>query len=157
MHGAFSYGRLLALAAAFAVFGGTLPARADGLDMVTSFPSGTSKLVVADYVDGDTTIGLLAITPAEGKGISFAFDRDEWAAMIGLWRKASDTPSGPWKVAGSMAETGTSDPSVLIVYAGTVFSFVIAQPSRSAVISLTRGDGPNFEAALNRVLSHITP
>lgn len=102
MHTAIWYGRLLMLAAAFAVFGGTLPARADGLEKVASFTSGTSQLVVDDFTQGAETVGLLGITPAVGKTISFAFKRDEWLAFIALWKKAAATSSGPWTIAAAL-------------------------------------------------------
>lgn len=158
MQKARSYGRLLALVAAFGVLGTALPARAAGqLIEIATFTSGGAQLKVDTYTSDGSTVGLLGISPAAGKRISFAFNRSEWTALIALWKKAAATQPGAWTIAGSMSETGTTEPSFLVLYAGSALNLVIDEPTNSAVFSLARTDDPAFETALGRALDSLTP
>jgi hypothetical protein len=157
MRRAVSLCRLLVLATALTAFGGTAPAAAAGtVNNVGSITNGAAELDTVIYTDTDgSKVGLLGITGADGKKISFAFRRDEWVSLIALWKQTATAPSTAWKMVGTMAETETTEPSFLIMYAGATYSIVIADPTHSEVFSLARSDGPAFETALGRVLNGL--
>ena len=117
--------------------------------------AGSAQLSVDTYTDGDT-VGLIGLVDTDGKRISFAFRRDEWLALIALWKKTAAMPAGNWKMVGSMAEVGTTVPSFLIMYAGPAYSVVIADPTHSIVFSLARADAASFESALGRALDRLS-
>jgi hypothetical protein len=150
--------RLLVLVVAFVIFGATLPARADGqLEEIAAFASDGARLTVAVFTEDGNTVGLLGIAPVAGKRISFAFNRSEWTTLVALCKKAGATLPGAWTVAGSMAESRTTEPSFLVLYAGATLNLVLDDPTNSAVFSMARSDEPAFETALDRALDRLTP
>jgi hypothetical protein len=149
--------RVLALTVALILAGGGSPSGAAGqLDAIATVQGGGASLTVNTYTDNGQVVGLLGIA-GEGKRISFAFRHDEWASLIALWKRVAAAPAGDWKMIGSMAEIGTTNPSFLIMYAGPTISIVIAEPTKSLVFALARSDAATFETALTRTLDRIAP
>jgi hypothetical protein len=148
--------RFLALTLGLTLAAGAVPAAAAGqLVEIGKVVTGSAQLSVDTYTDGDT-VGLIGLVDTDGKRISFAFRRDEWLALIALWKKTAAMPAGNWKMVGSMAEVGTTVPSFLIMYAGPAYSVVIADPTHSIVFSLARADAASFESALGRALDRLS-
>jgi hypothetical protein len=144
--------------ALLAVIGLTrLPAFADGLAMVATFPSATSKLSVANYTSGSTTVGLIGIT-VSSQTYSYSYDKNDLTALMALWNKAQQMDPSKYVAAGSVAETGTEALDVLLLAGGPGVRLSIADPINGLVtFELARTDYAAFDAALRKAADALSP
>jgi hypothetical protein len=138
------------------VSGTSLPARADGLQLVATLSSASGKLLVADYTQGPSTVGLIAVRVGS-QTYSYSFDKSEIPALVALWTKAERTDGDKFVAAGSVAETGTHALDVLLLAGGPSVRFSIADPVDGLFsFDLARGDYAAFDAALHKAADAIT-
>lgn len=149
---------LLAAAVGLAVAFTAVPAKADGLQVLSTFNDGNNdQLAVAIYTEGTETVGLVGMITASNQHISITFDKKEMDTFIGIVRQAQGIDSDQWRQAGSFDETGTKSPSHIVVYGGPALQFSLTDPSvGSANFTLNKSDISGFIQALDDAEGKIT-
>jgi hypothetical protein len=139
----------LALLIAFPVLG----MQGGKLVIVGKFVTGPTELDVATYSEGTEKVALLGISiPAKG---SYAARPDEWASLIQLWEKAAQTDSKSWQFIGTLKETGTTDPTLVIITAGPGVRFTLETAEGIFSYVLPKDDFPRFEASVQQVAKFL--
>jgi hypothetical protein len=123
------------------------------LDVVAKFGVTGNELAVATYTDGTQKVALLAIW--KDKRVSFAFDAKDWDSFIALYRKAAQTESASWQFVGTMKESETKDPTLLLITAGPGVRFTEETAEGSFSVVLSPSDFERFEASLRQVKSYL--
>jgi len=84
--------------------------------------------------------------------------RHPWMlAFTALVQKAMDIQSDDWQQAGSMDETGTTDPSHIVVYGGPSLQFTLVEPSKGSItFTLAKSDESTLLEVLNRADGLVT-
>jgi hypothetical protein len=129
------------------------------LDVVAKFGVTGNELAVATYTDatvspdGPQKVALLAIW--KDKRVSFAFDAKDWDLFIALYRKAAQTESASWQFVGTMKESETKDPTLLLITAGPGVRFTEETAEGSFSVVLSPSDFERFEASLRQVKSYL--
>lgn len=145
--------RLLIAALALLIAFPALGMQGGNLDIVGKFVTGPTELDVATYAEGADKVALLGIAmPAKG---SYAARADEWASLIQLWEKASQTDSASWQFIGTLKETGTKDPTLVIVTAGPGVRFTLETADGIFTYMLPKDDFPRFETSVQKVAKFL--
>jgi len=132
------------------------PARADGLQRVATFQSGTSQLILDTYTEGTTTVGLIGIKSA-GHTESYSFNKSEFVGLIALWNKAQTLSGVSYVAAGSVAETGTKALDVLLLAGGPTMRLSIADSIVGLkLFDLAPADYTAFDTGLHKVGDALT-
>ena len=123
------------------------------LDVVGKFGETGDQLAVATYTDGSQKVALLAIW--KDKRVSFAFDAKDWESFTSLYQKAAQTQSPSWQFIGTMKETETKDPTLLLVTAGAGVRFTEETAQGSFSIVLSPNDFERFDGNLRQVKAYF--
>ncbi len=119
------------------------------LNIVAKFNTGETELDVATYTQNAEKVALIGISmPKKG---SYAARADEWAALIQLWEKAAQTDSASWQFIGTLKETGTTDPTLVIITAGPGVRFTLETADGIFSYVLPKSDFPRFETSVQQV------
>jgi hypothetical protein len=155
------YTRIAGAVVLTALFGFmTLPARAAGLQNIGTYHSGNVTLLVDTYTDTTGTVGLIAIK-ADGRSLSYSFEKADLPALYALWNKAQNTAQGSdatkFVAAGSVAEPDTHALDVLLLAAGPSVRFSVADPVDGILVfDLALSDRVSFDTAIHQVGNALT-
>jgi hypothetical protein len=123
------------------------------LEYVATFGSEGNQLNVATYTQDTNKVGLIGIALA--KKASYAASRSEWDNFIKLWDTASQTNSATTQFIGSIKETETTDPTLLLITAGTGVRITLETANGSFSYLLPKSDYAKFEAGLRQVAKYL--
>ncbi|HEV3220072.1 MAG TPA: hypothetical protein VGZ48_09895 [Candidatus Acidoferrales bacterium] len=123
------------------------------LNIVGKFVTGETELDVATYTQNTEKVALLGISiPKKG---SYAARADEWATLIQLWDKASQTESQSWQFIGTLKETQTSDPTLVIITAGPGVRITLETADGIFSYVLPKSDYARFGVSLHQVANYV--
>jgi hypothetical protein len=123
------------------------------LDYIAKFAADGGELNVATYTEDNTKVGLIGITLA--KKASYAASKGEWDAFIKLWEKAEQTNSTTTQFVGSIKETETTDPTLVLVTAGPGVRITLETAKGSFAFLLAKSDYDKFDAGLRQVAKYL--
>jgi hypothetical protein len=129
-----------------------------GLTHYETLKAGGAELHVMLYEsESKQSIAMIGIVVG-GKKVAITFYRDELPALFDLIKRAGAAQSGEWKLIGELRESAdASDPSHLMVHAGSGIRFTIDSPKIPAeVFTLPAADLPRLEAALAKARDAAT-
>jgi hypothetical protein len=98
-------------------------------------------------------VGLIGISLA--KKASYAASKGEWDAFIKLWERAELTNSTTTQFVGSIKETETTDPTLVLVTAGPGVRFTLETAKGSFSYLLAKSDYDKFDAGLRQVAKYL--
>ncbi|HEY4839283.1 MAG TPA: hypothetical protein VIH72_11790 [Candidatus Acidoferrales bacterium] len=123
------------------------------LEYVARFGSEGNQLNIATYTEDANKVGLIGITLAK-KG-SYAASRSEWDNFIKLWDTASQTNSTTTQFIGSIKETETTDPTLLLITAGPGVRITLETGNGSFSYLLPKSDYAKFEEGVRQVAKYL--
>jgi hypothetical protein len=145
--------RILVTALALLIALPVLGMQGGQLNIVGKFVTGDTEMDVATYSESPNRVALLGISMAK-KG-SYAARADEWATLIQLWEKAAQTDSASWQFIGTLKETGTTDPTLVIITAGPGVRFTLETADGIFSYVLPKSDFPRFETSVQQVAKFL--
>jgi hypothetical protein len=145
--------RLLITALALLIAFPALGMQGGTRDIVGKFVTGPTELDITTYTMGANKLALLEVLlPAKG---SYAASANEWASLIQLWEKASQTDSKSWQFIGTLKETGTTDPTLVVITAGPGVRFTLETADGIFSYVLPKDDFPRFETSVQQVAKFL--
>jgi hypothetical protein len=123
------------------------------LDYIAKFASNGAELNVATYTEDSSRVALLGITL--GKKASYAATGSEWDSFIKLWDKAVQTNSPTTQFIGSIKETETTDPTLVLITAGPGIRITLETANGSFSYLLEKSDYDKFGAGIRQVAKYL--
>ncbi len=123
------------------------------LEYIATFTSSAGELNIATYTEDNDKVGLLGITLA--KKASYSASRGEWDSFIKLWDKAAQTNSTTSQFIGSIKETETTDPTLVLVTAGPGVRITLETANGSFSYLLAKSDYDKFDAGIRQVAKYL--
>jgi hypothetical protein len=123
------------------------------LDTIANFTSNGGELNVATYTQDNDKVGLIGITLT--KKASYAATRNEWDSFIKLWEKAAQMNSTTTQFIGSIKETETTDPTLVLITAGPGVRFTLETANGSFSYLLAKSDYDKFDAGIRQVAKYL--
>jgi len=133
-----------------------IPARAGDVNQVGHFENGGVAAEIDTYTDGNVVVAVVALK-ANGRTLTFAFDRNDWPALERLWSAASRESADKYVSFGSLAETGTTEKCVIAAAGGPTVRLTVVSPIDGALVfDVPRYMVPDFDAKLRQAASMTT-
>jgi len=132
------------------------PVQAGDVSTVGQFQSGGITAEIDTYSEKGTVVAIVAFTSG-GKTLTFAFDRNAWPSLDKLWRTAKQVQGAKFASAGSLAENGSDEKSVIAFAGGPAIRITILSPIDGAIVfNVPRSMAAEFEAKLRQAAAMTT-